>query len=405
MKISLGNLEKNLLQYFEKEDLLASNLTKLKTKLLSEFPEKFEKATILSCDNLAKLTEDNPQLIIDTLRLSILDTSSLTTIWSKKGVLSKENKTPKEKMDFIASIFELAPLFTLPAVLFSGGKQPLKSLKESKAVLGKLKLIGIDNKNEPIRKIRNANQHRFVFEKTWLLDEDKEKVVQIKDIDKIYNELNLAISWLSRLLLYSIQYIPKFGMSFFSVAYFEVMDNKQKYADYYEGFSAFIYPKVEEIETIVEPKPTTFLYQIIDDIKRKITAAFTIKLNLQLELSKNKSENLNLYLSNLNKIQQRISYHVPLVKDGLLKFRDSLKEADDKNKIDRTVDVLGKQSTRLIDYLEQEKFNAKRKDVEEKAKKKQDREDLIFAGLTFLGFIVVLVLLAKAKRNSYFVKI
>ncbi|HEY0087583.1 MAG TPA: hypothetical protein VGB37_02000 [Candidatus Lokiarchaeia archaeon] len=202
------------------------------------FPE-FSFVNEMAFNELLKLSDQNPQKLIDLIRFSFSAEIFSTCITNVKRNL----ETVTDKMNSIALTWEIASFFKLPAFLLSNCRAPIENLNEASSIFKYFKSSGLLScKIDEIRLIRNANSHKFSISKGYLIYNDGGCEVKITtaQIDIIYVQLYNLSSWWPTFVLYQLLYIPKFGIIFIYSIIDKILKNKEKIKDYVDGLKEFV---------------------------------------------------------------------------------------------------------------------------------------------------------------------
>lgn len=230
-----------------------------------EFIEQFKEEDFLVervkiFDELAGLTNSNPQEIVNLTRNQIKNNQSITFLITfifnrnSKKEIGEDSDGLIFKIAAISAFWETRYLFKFPAYLLSKKRFDIYNSKERKSILQYFKFSGLSkNDIENIRRIRNAHFHPFTFRNGVLINDRNEEVVDFEKISLIYEKIGKLCNWWLSTLIFLFYYNPHFAIIVFFSAVDEIWNNKQLYKEYITPFYS-LFPSNNE-EKLEHEKP------------------------------------------------------------------------------------------------------------------------------------------------------
>jgi hypothetical protein len=297
-----------------------------------------------------KLAEDKPEDLIELVRTSLMDAKNLSTLFAIHHVLSKTEKSVSDKMKIIAVAYELTALFKLGSYLLSDNKAPVHSLKKPQNILKPFKRVGMNIEVDLIRKIRNANNHKFAIRKDLIIDDENKEILSVYELESIFKDVNRCINWYIKFLSKITLYIPKFGLLVLHTAYHEITEKKEEYADYYEGLKLIAPEIFQKKERVVEtePKFDNSFPGLFKKLKNKVKDALTFKFTVHIKSNRNRMQNPELYKRNIKEIEFHIQTQLEIVKNLLLAINLNLDNQDEKDRIIKSINILEEKKSKWI---------------------------------------------------------
>lgn len=351
MIIEGWNIEEFFLRILSKDDFFNHNREGALKKLNSQDPD-YQSVNELVFNETVKLIEESPQILIDLVRDSFIDTKALTTTLANKDVLKKKEKNISDKMKSISIFYELSSFFRLGSYLLNGRKAPIHSLKNPQKIFKAFKEIGIDFNTDKIRLIRNAASHKFSIRDKWLVDEGNKDIIEVNEIDKIYLKLKKVFNWYMNYIFFHSYYIPKFGLLLLHTAYHEITENRQEYNDYYKGVKLVAPDIFNKRKKKPPPKNKGLIRRLSEYMKDKITIRGTI----QIRLSKNKYHNKPIYRQNLKTVETHLERQVNICSQHLDNINVKLTNPKDNERILKTIELLNKKKVKWISRIRHDRI-------------------------------------------------
>lgn len=312
-----------------------------KDTLIAKMEKKFGGLREQSCDfvnELILLVKNNPQAIIDFTTSFLHNRENLSKLieagYSEKKRIGTKEKALPDKLKSIADIYELSGVFTLAAILLNKGNLKPDNLKNSKSVLFHLKLLGLTSKDiENIRLVRNASSHKYTFENKQIVWENNH--ISFEIIDALSEKLDNLLNWNLTIIIYSIIFIPKFGILTALSMFAEMGNNNGDWEQYINSLNLFYNDILTEMRIAKENSAK--------NITRKQTR--TIRDN---------SEEIFL-IENFVIIFERLSWHLNSIADMFSQLTKSIDSIEEKKLSDKIGKWFTKQASSLTEVLKEAK--------------------------------------------------
>ncbi len=344
------NFGDEILDFLRNGNLLANRKEKLIEQMSKHFAD-YSIHTDAAIEQLIIVTNDNPQLIIDITKKFLTHKEMLSKIWSMGEAKVLKNVQPGEliskKAKAISSLYELAPLFSLVVHLLSKRKVLLRRDSEPKQIFKHLRGLGLTYQDsEDIRLIRNAASHVNSFDKDALIFGNKK--VLISRIDELYYKLDNMMNWNMTLIVFSLFYIPKFGI----LVAFEILFHMDKFnlewQQYFEGIKQFYKTELEELEREKQSNP----------VNKKPKSPRPPE-----EISIIDNEIKKIILENIDLIADRWSYHFTVIAKMLSEIKDKLMTANERQMFEKVSNWVILHGNLFADIRDKYKTNSQKYDL------------------------------------------
>lgn len=325
-----------ILDWLKLKNILVSRSDRLLNKMEKHFGEFREQSSDF-VNELISFVKDNPQTIID-LTISFLHNREnlsklIETSYSERKRMEKKDKSLPDKLKSIADIYELSGVFTLAVVLLNKGKLKLTNLKSSKAVLSHLKLLGLTSKDiENIRLVRNASSHKYTFKNKQIVW--KSNSISFGVIDDLSQKLDNLLNWNSTIIIYSLIFIPEFGILTILCIVTEMSNYSGDWEEYVNGLDLFYNEILTEMRITKENSAKK-------NIKRKQTRPID-----------NKSANMFL-IENISIINERIIWHLNSIANLFSQLTQSIESIEEKELSDKIGKWFTKQASSFTEVLKE----------------------------------------------------
>jgi hypothetical protein len=327
-----------ILDYLKLENILVNRSDTVLNKMEKHFAELREQSSDFVRE-LILLVEDNPQTIIDLTTRFLHNRENLSklieTSYSERKRMEKKDKSLPDKLKSIADIYELSGVFTLAAVLLNKGNLKPSNLKNSKSVLSHLKLLDLNSKDiQNIRLIRNASSHKYTFENKQIVWEDN--YISFAIIDDLSKKLDNVLSWYFTIIIYSLIFIPKFGILTLLCIITEMDKNNDDWQEYVNSLNFFYNEILTEIRIAKE-----------NSQKKKIKEKQTSPI-----------ENKKAYIflmENFSIIFERLNWHLNSIADLFSQITQSIDSIEEKELSDKIGKWFKRHASSYTEALEETK--------------------------------------------------
>lgn len=368
MEAQLGSIDEFLLGIVRKVNIIDEQEQEVLNSLNKEYP-KLAKINKKMFHQAVYLVEDKPDDLITLVKTSLADAMNLSTLLSKHQVLSKTDKSISDKMAVIAVVYELAAFFKLGSYLLAEGKAPIQSFGNPLKILKSFKKVGMTINVEILRKIRNANSHKFAIINNEIIDENNERIISIQEFNELYVNVSSCIDWYVNFLFKIMFYVPKFGIVVTNTIYHEIIENRKKYSDYYKGLKlvapSFFKTKKKGIKEELKFDKTPF--GLAKKLKYKMEEALTFRFTIHLKANRNRKENPLLYKKNIEEISYHVNRQMEIIKTFLHELYLKIQHQDNKARIAKSINLL---ESKKIKWTHQLKIHGK-KIIHDEIPKKQ----------------------------------
>lgn len=339
------NLAAEILSLLNKEQILGNKKNTLLSNLdkhFSDYSDITEKVT----DELIALVENNPKMIVEISKDFFTNKELLSKIFEFGAFRDLKNVLPGEqillKTKAIASIFEMSPIFSLASHLVSERKVILKPGSEYLRILKHLQVFGVTERDRnDIRLLRNAISHKYSFDGEFMIYD--QNGISLSRIDELYLKLDRLLSWNLTFFIYSLIYVPKFGVLIVFVLFQHMDKFNKEWQEYFKGIQIFL---KNEFEQVREEKE-----------RRKMEGAqFAVKR--KKEGKKVTGEDMMKFVfKNIDLIAERWKHHVSSVANFLKDLHDKLDSSAEKDALIKASEWIKAQQEILIQVRDHYKEN------------------------------------------------
>ena len=311
------DVERLIFNFLNKDNIFEPRKSEA-IKYFNKCSQKQSDISSIVFDSLEKITNENPQLVIELIKETFTG-----EIFTPLIALSQQKDNGiYQKIDFISTFWEVSAYYKFPAYLISNLQVPLPSLKNKQSIFCHFHQLGFDTKMiEEIRLIRNAKNHKFTIKSDSIVYSHNEKLIEIS-FDRIllvYNNLDDLFSWWSTFLLITVYYLPSFGILFLYAIYIKANNNVDLINDYSKGLKN-VFPNIKQ--AINENRTET--------LKEKITKIYkNIKYRI-VNILYRKNMFQEFLLQNSKYIISRLIYHSANIENHFHEIATKLAYPDDK---------------------------------------------------------------------------
>lgn len=318
-----------ILDFLKKDELLKSR----KDDFLNSMSKAFGNYALqseIAFDELEKLIEVNPQLIIDATRNFFTHRDTLTKMLeSSRKQQNIKNSTVMDKITYIADMYECTSMLQLPAYLFSKRRAKYENLVEPLVILSHFKNSYITSKNKDhLRVLRNSTSHKFTIENDEIIAEKGERI-SIADIEELHQKFDQITSWWMTFAIYTLWDMPKFGL-LVVLGMFSTFKNKSsswgKFNKAINLFYGDIIDEMQKEKKEEEKSKHTKFERLRKDFRH------LIQHKLLKEFYDRKT---NVFLeNNVSAMMKRLAYHLHYFTSELNQISSGLSNEEDQERID-----------------------------------------------------------------------
>jgi len=317
-----------IIEFIKQDDLFRPRKEKLQEFMRVKFSD-YETQTDIVFNELAKLVDDDPQLLIDTTKTFFTDRTTMTKMFDagrRQKIIN--NNAPADKIRFIADTYECLSILKLPVYLLSGKRAPYTTLSSPDAILAQLKRSGLLPTNgSKVRLLRNSIDHTFSVEDDNIIADDKSKI-PLSVIDDLYKSLENITSWWMTFATYNFFCMPKYSILVSLGIYDSIEKDSTNWNSYVNGLKLFYADIMEQQEKEKEEKERSINYKF-RKIKKRVRRI--VKRNILERFTKH-SRNY-LFDKHIPLVLERVAYHAEYFFSEIESIVKKLTVEIDKNRL------------------------------------------------------------------------
>lgn len=339
-------------------------------------------------DNLAWLVEEQPQEIINYVRNTIRDTSTITKILTS---LPLKKNDLKSKMKIIEILWETSSQFKFLAFILSKGKNKTENFTKPEQIYKYFKMLGLTSQQvQEMRIIRNMSCHKFHLDGQFLVQEYEGKLerIEIEKIEPIFDKV-YSISILNiNFLLSQLLFMPVFGALALYAVITDAKNNMKEIGEYFNSILQFldeeIRAQIEKQQEEMKNKPDVSddslqnkqaMHELITSLSSTVRQNSEILFNTFILVAYTNFEDVieivKSLLGQTNRQLSRLSYKLKNKKDRVSFFKaKNWIEAQNKSKIQPNIpeikNFLGRYLQETYPNLPLEEIESLRKSLKHK---------------------------------------
>lgn len=243
------NIANEILEFLRKDALISNRKESLKERINKLFPD-YSNHTDTVIEELIVVADNNPQIIMDITKGFLENRKNISKLWESNILRKLKNVKPGDmislKAKAIASMYEISSMFSFMVLLLTKQKVIIKPGSDSQQILKHFRTLGLTTRDrDDLRIIRNAISHKNSFDGEYLIFENER--VAIARVDQLYYKLNDLMNWNLNLILYSLLYIPKFGILVALEIFLHLDKFNSEWQRYFDGVKSFYKTELEKL--------------------------------------------------------------------------------------------------------------------------------------------------------------
>ncbi len=317
-----------IIEFLKKDELLKprkANLLNSMSKAFSDYANQSE----IAFDELEKLIEGNPQLIIDATRIFFTQRDTLTKLMdSGRRQQNVKKYTVMDKISDIADMYECTSMLQLPAYLLSQRKAKYEKLVDPLTILSHFKKSYLTSKNkDQLRLLRNNISHKFTIENDEIITPKGERI-SIADIEELHQKFDQITSWWMTFTIYTLWDMPMFGFLVILGMFSTIKDKSSAWDAFIKAIKFFYGDIIDEMQQKKEEEEKTKHTKY-----RRLRKDFKHLVQYKI-LKEFHDRKTNKFLeNNVSIIMERLAYHLHYFTSELGQISGKLDNVEDQERI------------------------------------------------------------------------